>query len=106
MVAVAGLSYTERMSTRVDLRCQCGAVRGLANTVAPDTGMHVVCMCDDCQAFAHFLERDDVLDASGGTAIFQLRPAQLEITAGREHLRCMRLSEKGLLRWYAGCCVW
>ncbi|MBK6578079.1 MAG: hypothetical protein IPG17_18145 [Sandaracinaceae bacterium] len=92
------------MTTRVDLRCQCGAVRGVANDIAPHTGMHIVCMCDDCQAFAHFLERDDVLDASGGTAIFQVRPPQLSITTGGEHLRCVRLSEKGMLRWYAGCC--
>ncbi|MBK7156829.1 MAG: hypothetical protein IPH72_34545 [Sandaracinaceae bacterium] len=53
------------MTTRVDLRCQCGAVRGVSNDIAPHTGMHIVCMCDDCQAFAHFLEQDDVLDASG-----------------------------------------
>lgn len=66
--------------------------------------MHIVCYCDDCQAFARFLGRDGLLDASGGTAIFQTRPAHLSITDGRQHLRCMRLSDKGMLRWYAGCC--
>jgi len=104
MVPAACLRYTRRMATRVDLRCQCGALRGVATDIAPDQGMHIVCYCDDCQAFARFLGRDDVLDASGGTAIFQTRPAHLGITDGGEHLRCMRLSDKGMLRWYAGCC--
>ncbi len=62
-------------------------------------------MCDDCQCFAHWLERaDEVLDANGGTEVFQMTPAQVEITAGAEHIRCVRLSPKGLMRWYAGCC--
>lgn len=62
-------------------------------------------MCDDCQVYAHWLERtEQVLDPHGGTEVFQLTPAQLEITAGAEHIRCVRLSPKGLMRWYAGCC--
>jgi hypothetical protein len=31
-------------------------------------------------------------------------PAELKILAGREVLKCLRLSPKGLYRWYAGCC--
>lgn len=62
-------------------------------------------MCDDCQAYAYWLERaDDILDENGGTAVFQMTPAQLKLVEGREHLRCVRLSDKGLMRWYAGCC--
>jgi hypothetical protein len=65
----------------------------------------VVCYCGDCQAFAHFLGRAaEVLDPHGGTEIFQTSPARVEITQGRERLACMRLTPKGLLRWYAGCC--
>jgi len=45
-----------------------------------------------------------VLDAHGGTDIFQSSPAQLEITAGRERLACLRLTRNGVLRWYAACC--
>jgi len=64
-----------------------------------------VCMCNDCQAFAHWLGHSEaILDAHGGTDIFQLTPAQLEITAGAEQIRCMRMSPKGLLRWYTACC--
>lgn len=72
--------------------------------VSPATGNRVVCYCDDCQAFARFLEQPDVLDALGGTDIYQVAPARMRITAGEDALACVRLSEKGLYRWYAGCC--
>ena len=62
-------------------------------------------MCDDCQAYAHHLGRaDTVLDANGGTDVYQTTPARIELTEGVEHLRGLRLSPKGLIRWYAGCC--
>ena len=32
----------------------------------------VVCYCDDCQAFLHYLKRADLLDAHGGTDIVQV----------------------------------
>lgn len=87
------------------LRCRCGTVQGVARGITPSAGNHGVCYCDDCQAFAHFLGRaEDVLDASGGTDIFQMSPANLVFTAGVERLACIRLTSKGLLRWYAGCC--
>jgi hypothetical protein len=72
--------------------------------VSPRTGNRVVCYCKDCQAFARFLERDDIVDPLGGTDIFQVAPSQVQIAEGARELCCMRLSEKGLVRWYAGCC--
>jgi hypothetical protein len=92
------------MSTQVPLRCRCGKVCGIARNVSPDSGTRVVCYCDDCQAFAHFLDRSDVLDAHGGTDVFQLPPRSVQITQGAELLRCLRLSEKGLFRFYTECC--
>ncbi|HVH99699.1 MAG TPA: DUF6151 family protein [Enhygromyxa sp.] len=93
------------MSRDIPLRCACGSVTGVASNVDPDRGNRVVCMCDDCQAYAHWLDRADaILDPNGGTDVFQLLPAQVRITAGHEHVRCVRLSDKGLMRWYAGCC--
>lgn len=91
------------MST-VSLRCRCGKVRGKATEVSRETGNRLLCYCDDCQAFAHFLKRRDVLDERGGTDIFQMAPSRVEVTEGATELRSMRLSEKGLLRWYVGCC--
>ncbi len=92
------------MSTQVSLRCRCGTVRGLATDVSPTSGNRVVCYCRDCQAFARFLERDDVMNAAGGTEIFQMAPASVRITEGAAALRCVRLSSKGMHRFYAGCC--
>jgi hypothetical protein len=67
--------------------------------------IRIVCYCDDCQAFPHYLGRaQDVLDASGGTDICPAYPSQLRFTQGVEHLKCLRLTPKGLLRWYADFC--
>jgi hypothetical protein len=87
------------------IRCSCGALQGLARDVSPEAGNHVVCYCDDCQAFAHFLGRPtDILDQHGGTEIFQMSQAALILNAGAERLACMRLTVRGLFRWYASCC--
>ena len=85
------------------LQCQCGTVRGfVAHTVILNRG---VCYCRDCQAFAHFLGREaDVLDERGGTDVIQTLPQNVTITHGMESIACMRLTNKGLLRWFAGCC--
>jgi Family of unknown function (DUF6151) len=91
------------MSADVSLRCRCGRVRGVAMDVSPSGGFRFVCYCKDCQAFARFLERTDVLDPSGGTDIFQMPPGRVKLTAGTDVMRCLRLSNK-VLRWYADCC--
>jgi hypothetical protein len=88
----------------LSLRCHCGALRGLATDMSPSAGNHVVCYCDDCQAYAAFLGRADIVDEFGGTEIFQTTPSRIRITSGKGELRCVRLTEKGLLRFYAGCC--
>ena len=78
-------------------------MRGVASDVSPSTGFRVVCYCMDCQAFARFLERADVLDPAGGTDIFQMPPGRVKLTAGTDAMRCLRLSNK-VLRWYSDCC--
>jgi hypothetical protein len=78
-------------------------MRGVASYVSPSTGFHLVCYCRDCQVFAHFLDRADVLDPAGGTNIFQMPPGRVKLTAGTDALRCLRLSDK-VLRWYTDCC--
>lgn len=85
------------------LRCRCGRVRGLARDVAPSTGFRFVCYCRDCQAFARFLARPDVLDAAGGTDLFQMAAGRVTLAAGADAVRCLRFSSK-VLRWYAACC--
>lgn len=92
------------MMTTLPLRCLCGRVRGEAHDVSPRTGTRIVCHCDDCQKFACWLGTERILDAHGGTDIFQMPPAHVRILAGAEELRCIRLSDKGMYRFYAACC--
>ena len=93
-----------RLPLDLPLRCGCGRVRGVASDVSPSSGLRFVCYCKDCQAFARFLERPDVLDSAGGTDIFQMPPGRVKLTAGTDAVRCLRLSDKGVLRWYTECC--
>lgn len=93
----------ETLSSEIPLRCRCGAVRGVASEVAATAGFRLVCYCKDCQAFARFLERPDVLDAAGGTDIFQMPIARVKLSTGMDGVRCLSFSGK-VQRWYAGCC--
>jgi Family of unknown function (DUF6151) len=110
------------MTFDLALSCWCGRVRGVARDVSPPAGFRLVCYCRDCQAFAHFLahvpekwspvfrqghapmQESNVLDAAGGTDIFQMPTGRLQLTAGTDAVRCLRLSSKGIFRWYADCC--
>lgn len=91
--------------TDIPLKCTCGLVRGKALNITPANGIRVVCCCNDCQSFASYLNRsEDILDEFGGTDIAQTSQSQIKIEQGAEHLRCMKLSKKGLTRWYTDCC--
>lgn len=92
------------MST-ISLKCECGAVQGTAHNITPKSGNRVACCCHDCQAFADFLDRrPQTLDAHGGTEIYQTSQSQIKIDSGHDQLKSMKLSPKGLMRWYASCC--
>lgn len=83
--------------------CTCGAMTWRINTAAK--GTHLVCYCADCQTYANVLDHGaSRVDSDGGTEIFQTLPANFEFLKGKEHLSVLRLSPKGILRWYAGCC--
>jgi hypothetical protein len=105
MSADVGALLTPKRSSDVPLRCRCGHVRGVAIGVSPSSGFRFVCYCKDCQAFACFLGRADVLDGAGGTDIFQMAPGSVKLTSGTDAMRCLRFSPKSrVLRWYADCC--
>jgi hypothetical protein len=84
------------------IQCKCGKVRGYVSHA--EKADRVVCYCKDCQAFAHFLGANGILDEKGGTEVIQTLPRDLNFTEGTEALACMRLTPKGLLRWYTSCC--
>lgn len=85
------------------LRCRCGALQGWIER--PRAACRAVCYCGDCQAYARFLgPQAGVLDERGGTEVAATLATRVRFTQGVEQLRCMSLSPRGLLRWYAGCC--
>jgi hypothetical protein len=85
------------------LQCRCGIIKGSVEN--PRSGNRVICYCRDCQAFAHYLGRaQDVLDERGGSSVIQMLPKNITFTQGLEALECLRLTDNGLLRWYARCC--
>ncbi len=85
------------------IQCKCGNIRGHIH--GKGISNRVKCYCSDCQAFARFLDcSGEVLDAHGGTEIVQVAQARLVFSQGLDHLAAVRLSPKGLVRWYAACC--
>lgn len=93
------------MSSDLAFACQCGAVSGTLLHVGPGQGDHVICHCTDCQDLTrHLGHADDVLDAHGGSALYQSRCARLRIDTGRDRLASIHLTDKPTLRWYAACC--
>ena len=92
------------MEDTISLRCQCGAVRGSTRPVSARSGTRIVCYCDDCRAYLRYLQRPELLDEAGGSDIFQMAPGDLVLTQGLSEVRCMRLSNRGMHRFYAGCC--
>jgi hypothetical protein len=93
-----------RAASEVQLGCRCGEVKGRVVNAAPHTVNRVICYCDDCQAFLHHLGRAELLDEHGGSDIVQVAPATLSFHAGADRIAGVRLSPKGLYRWYASCC--
>jgi hypothetical protein len=88
--------------TEVGFSCRCGGIAGRLTGVDPDKGTHVRCHCDDCRrANAHFGIPGT---REAGVGLWQTTPDKVKIDKGAVNLRLMRLSPRGLLRWYAGCC--
>lgn len=85
------------------IQCQCGTLRGELE----GTGTHnrVICYCADCSAFARFLDKtSEALDHRGGTEIIQVAQSRLRFLQGEDRLAAIRLSDNGMIRWYASCC--
>ncbi|HLT29799.1 MAG TPA: DUF6151 family protein [Myxococcaceae bacterium] len=91
-------------STTLPFRCRCGEVRGTLADLQPTSGIRVVCHCRSCRTWAERLDRADLLDAAGGTDLVQTAPSRLRFETGHEALRCVKLTEKGVLRWFTACC--
>lgn len=82
--------------------CRCGALKGHVTADGLKTGSHVECYCPDCRAGELYFNQPD--PAPGPVDIFQLSPDSVVIDRGAEKLAAIRLSPKGMFRWYANCC--
>ncbi len=91
------------MTTDVQLQCACGQLKGTAVAISPAAGTRVLCYCDDCQAFARFLGKPGIVDPRAGTDLFQIAPSRVRLT-NADTLACVRLSPKGMHRWYCSGC--
>ena len=93
------------MVSNIPLKCECGLLTGVVEGIVSDKRNRFTCLCDDCQAFAVWLGKAKrILDEDGGTEILPVVPPKLKILTGFENLKCVKLSPKGMDRWYAGCC--
>ena len=92
------------MASDLAFACRCGAVSGTLLDVGPGQGDHVICHCTDCQDLTRHLGHSDLLDAHGGSALYQSRCASMRIDTGRDRLACLHMTDKPTLRWYAACC--
>ncbi|WP_300031764.1 DUF6151 family protein [uncultured Roseobacter sp.] len=90
--------------TDAPFSCSCGTLKGVLHDAAPQHVCHLVCYCRDCRAFARHMGCADQLEPGGGSALVQVLPARIDITQGADSIACLRLSPKGLHRWYASCC--
>lgn len=88
------------MTTSLTWGCECGAVQA----ELPTNGVRIVCYCQSCREHATRLGKHDRLDQWGGSDLMQVEPHKVSFTQGAEHLRRFRITEKGPLRWFTGCC--
>jgi hypothetical protein len=90
------------MGGDAEFSCSCGAFRGHLSADGLKAGTRVVCFCKSCRE--NELAHGQPDPAPDPVDLFQVSPAAITITKGAEHLQLLRLSPKGTLRWYAGCC--
>ena len=85
--------------------CACGAVAGEIERATPAEGDHVVCHCSDCRDLVRLLGKEArILDAHGGTALYQSRCARMRFDRGRDKLAGLHMTDAPTLRWFTTCC--
>lgn len=86
------------------VKCSCGQVQAKIDNFPKNTPGRLVCYCDDCQNFLKHIERSELMDECGGSEIIPVYPKDMKIIKGEDKLECIRLTPKGLFRWYTSCC--
>ena len=83
------------------LQCACGELQGSVDLSGISN--RLICYCKDCQFYAKFVN-DKILDDYGGSEIIQVSPSRVRFAKGVEHFAAVRLTDRGIIRWYAKCC--
>jgi len=86
------------------ISCDCGKFKANMVALPRNTPGRLVCYCNDCQQFLKRINREELLDEYGGTEIIPAYPSEIEITQGKDQLKCYRLTENGAYRWATSCC--
>ena len=88
----------------MQIQCECGNFRAELTNFPKSTPGRLVCYCDDCQSYLHYLKRADLLDVHGGTEVIPNYPADVKIVAGKELVKCTRVKPDGMFRFSTTCC--
>ena len=88
----------------MEIQCECGKFRAELTQFPKNTPGRLKCYCNDCQAFLHYLKRVDLLDENGGAEIIPAYPADIKLIAGKDLVKCLRLSPTGMFRFFTSCC--
>ncbi len=89
----------------LDFKCECGAIHAALHDASPQSGRRLICHCNDCQAFAHYLGKAKLmLDDHAGTHVYQTDSTKFAITKGQDKLACVTVTGGPLLRWYCETC--
>ena len=82
--------------------CDCGEVSGYIDARPPHGATHAACYCADCLRAENAMGQP--YPGGRGVALVQTRPDRVHFLKGADRLGILRLSPKGLFRWYATCC--
>jgi hypothetical protein len=97
-----GKMSTAAAADELTFACRCGRLKGHLTEADPARGTHLRCHCADCRRAADHFGMPG--SRAEGIGLWQTTPDKVKIDEGAAYLRLMRLTDKGLLRWYAGCC--
>lgn len=88
----------------MEIQCDCGKFRAELTQFPQNTPGRLICYCDDCQAFLHYIKRSELLNQNGGTEVIPAYPADIKFLTGQEFIKCVRLHPAGMYRYFTSCC--
>jgi len=88
----------------MNISCDCGKFKASLTAFPKNSPGRLVCYCLACRTYLEKINRKDLLDEYGGTEIIPAYPNEIEITRGKDLLKCNCLKKTGTYRWTTTCC--